>query len=152
VQQSGRRRIRRMRRLRSTWVCEWLSEDRSQQLGHYSTFLTRELCTEDVNAFQNHLRMPPELFDEILERVTPCSHRETRHKVPLCPTTWTITHHSPMRFGAVKQPSDMVPELCRAIVEAYKDEVFAVSVTPSEWRALGMGQCPILPSSIHTKR
>jgi len=78
-----------MRMPRSTWVREWLSEDRRQQLGHYSTFLTRELCTEDVNAFQNHLRMPRELFDEILERVTSCSHRETRHEVPLCPTTWT---------------------------------------------------------------
>jgi len=111
-----------MRMPRSTWVREWLSEDRRQQLGHYSTFLTRELRSEDVNAFQNHLRMPPELFDEIPERVTSCSHRETRHEVPLCPTTWTeavsdiwtlatITRHSPMRFGAVKQPS-VVPELC----------------------------------------
>ena len=76
VQQAGRRWGRRMRWPRSMWVREWLSEDRRQQLGHYSTFLTRELRTEDVNAFQNYLRMPPELFDEILEIVTPAIERQ----------------------------------------------------------------------------
>ena len=65
-----------MRRPRSMWVGEWLSENRRQQLGHYSTFLTRELRTEAVNAFQNYLRMPPELFDEILETVTPAIERQ----------------------------------------------------------------------------
>ncbi|XP_784847.4 ras-like protein 1 [Strongylocentrotus purpuratus] len=34
------------------------------------------LPTEDVNAFQNYLRMPPELFDEIRERVTPAIERQ----------------------------------------------------------------------------
>jgi len=45
------------------WVRKWLSEDRRQQLGRYSTFLTKELRTEDVivNAFQNYLGMPTEL-------------------------------------------------------------------------------------------
>ena len=38
VQQSGRRRRRRMRRPRSMWVREWLSEDRRQQLGHYTRY------------------------------------------------------------------------------------------------------------------
>jgi len=146
-----RTRIRRIRRPRSTWAREWLSEDRTQQLGHYSTFLTRELRTEDVNAFHNHLRMPRELFDEILERVTSCSHRETRHEVPLYPTTWTEAVSDSKTSGHWRQLlitllcvsmqckaaiCHMVPELCRAIMKAYKDEVFAVHVTPGEWRAL----------------
>ena len=32
--------------------------------------ISRELCIEDVNAFQSFLRMHPKLFDEILERIT----------------------------------------------------------------------------------
>ena len=35
------------------------------------TIFTKELRTEDVNTFQNFLIMPPRLFDEILERITP---------------------------------------------------------------------------------
>eukprot|EP00057_Strongylocentrotus_purpuratus_P022843 XP_011677317.1 PREDICTED: tankyrase-2-like [Strongylocentrotus purpuratus] len=46
---------------------KWLSEDRRQQLGHYSSLLTRKLPAGNVNAFQNYLRMPPDLFDEIIE-------------------------------------------------------------------------------------
>ena len=57
------------------WVRKWLSEDR-RQLGHYSTIFTGELRTEDASAFQNYLRMPPELFDEILTRVTPAIERQ----------------------------------------------------------------------------
>ena len=58
------------------WVRKWLSEDRRQQLDHSTTVLTRQLRTEDIIAFQNYLRMPPELFDEILERVTPAIERQ----------------------------------------------------------------------------
>ena len=69
--QRGKAGQRQRLRRKSCWVREWLSEDRRQKLGHYSTFITRELRTEDVNTFQNYLRMPPGLFDEILERVKP---------------------------------------------------------------------------------
>ena len=68
MQQAGRRRIRRPI---SMLVREWLSEDRRQQLGYYSKCLNRELRTEDVNASQDYQSMPTELFDAILERVTP---------------------------------------------------------------------------------
>ena len=52
---------------RETYVCTRMVIGR-QQLGHYSNFPTKEFCTEDVNVFQNYLRMPPDFFDEILER------------------------------------------------------------------------------------
>ena len=68
VQQAGRRRIRRKD---PCGFRERLSEDRRQQMSHYSTVLTREPRTKNVKAFQNNLRMAPDLFDETLERATP---------------------------------------------------------------------------------
>ena len=128
------------------WVREWLSEDRRQQLGHYPTFLTRELRLEDVNAFHNYLRMPPELFDESLERVTAAIERQyTKFRSALPPEAVSDSEasghwgHSTLSYAfrcSKAAICHMVPEVCKAIVEAYKDEVFAVPVTPDEWRAL----------------
>ena len=74
VERATRRRKRR--RPRTMWVRAWLSEERREQLGHYSNFITRELRNEDVNAFRNYLRIPPELFDEILEKIAPAIEKQ----------------------------------------------------------------------------
>ena len=75
VEQDDRRRRRWARRPRSMWVWAWLSEERRQQLGHYSTFITRAMNRRH-NAFQNYQGMPPELFDEILEKITPAMEKQ----------------------------------------------------------------------------
>ncbi|XP_062578158.1 uncharacterized protein LOC134240062 [Saccostrea cucullata] len=83
---------------------------------------------EDVNSFTNYLRMPPDLFNEILERVTPyIQRRDTRFRAALPPG---------LKLTSKAAICHMVPEVCKAIVAAYKDEAFAVPVTPNEWRAL----------------
>ena len=64
----------------------WLSADRRHQLGHYSQLLNRELRCEDVSSYANYVRMPPDLFDEILERITPSIEKQiTRLREPLSP-------------------------------------------------------------------
>ncbi|KAH3865698.1 hypothetical protein DPMN_028740 [Dreissena polymorpha] len=52
------------------WVRPWLSEARRQQQRHFDAFLTREFRNEEISSFQNNLRMPQELFDEILEIIS----------------------------------------------------------------------------------
>lgn len=66
-------RERGRRRPRSCWVRPWLNADRRHQLGHnmYSQLLNTELRCEDVSTYTNYVRMPPDLFDEILEKITP---------------------------------------------------------------------------------
>ena len=63
-------RRRRNRRISSCWVRPWLSAERRLQFGHYDRLLV-ELRMEDQQSFFNFLRMPPEMFDELLNRVGP---------------------------------------------------------------------------------
>ena len=63
-------RRRRNRRIRSCWVRPWLSSERRLQFGRYDRLLA-ELRMEDQQSFFNFLRMPPEMFDELLNRVGP---------------------------------------------------------------------------------
>ena len=58
-----RRRIHRR-----VWVRKWLS--RRQESGQYERLLT-ELHMEDERGYKNYLRITPDLFHEMVEKVTP---------------------------------------------------------------------------------
>ena len=79
-----RRRIGRIRRApRSEWVKPWLL--RRPILGLYENLL-QELNSEDIREYQNFIRVPPELFMDIVHRVGPRIRKShTNFRPPLEP-------------------------------------------------------------------
>jgi len=76
--QVRRRRRKRQRRPKAFWVRPWLQAERRLLYGHYDRLMT-ELRREDQQSFFNFLRMPAEMFDELINRVGP---RIQRLRVP----------------------------------------------------------------------
>ena len=133
--------------LRPVWVRPGITEEKRHSLGQFSSLLDTHLRFEDPVTFQNYTRLPPHLFDEVLQRVTPAIERGiTNYRQPLSPglkLAVTLRHLATgdsyrslayaFRCG-VSSISEMVPQVCRAIVQAYKDEVFNLPVTPEAWK------------------
>lgn len=53
---------------RSVWVRKWIAR---RQHFEASDILLKELALEDPNSFKNHLRMSSDLFETLLQHVTP---------------------------------------------------------------------------------
>ena len=82
---------RRRRRQRRWWSRAWLSPERRLEFGLYDQLMI-ELRREDQRSFMNFLRMPTEMFDEILERVGPrIAKQHTFWRAPLDPGHHTST-------------------------------------------------------------
>ena len=76
-------RRRRRQRNRRFWVKPWI--DRRQEFGLYDQLMA-ELRREDQTDFINFMRMPPDMFDEVLERVGPrIAKQRTWYREPLEP-------------------------------------------------------------------
>ena len=83
-----RRRARRRRqqsRRRRFWIRPWLGPERRQKFGLYDQ-LKVELRAEDPKSFCNFMRMPPDMFHEILARVAPrITKQHTWFRAPIEP-------------------------------------------------------------------
>ncbi|XP_014671429.1 PREDICTED: uncharacterized protein LOC106812148 [Priapulus caudatus] len=108
-----------------------------------------ELRNEDRASFHNFMRMPPEMFDELLARVGPRITKEhTSCREPLEPglkLALTLRHlasgckNSSMKFGwrvPHNTQSLLVREVCQAIIDEYLDELMNCPNTPDGWRAI----------------
>ncbi|XP_041367086.1 uncharacterized protein LOC121381797 [Gigantopelta aegis] len=163
--QARRRRRRRRRRPqvpRAIWVRPWIS--RRRQFGKYDQLLV-ELRKEDQRAFKNFLRMPPEMYDELVQRVGPrITKQRTWYREPLDPglkIAITLRHiasgtkYAAMKFGCRvphNTQSLAVREVCQAIIDEYLDEAMTCPTTPEGWREIqisswrsGTSHIPVVP-------
>ena len=140
LQRHRRRRMNRQRR--RVWIRPWVR--RREEFGIYDQLLV-ELRREDTASFVNFLRMPPGMFDELLERVGPrISKQRTSYRAPL-KLALTLRHLASGSKSVDMQYAWRVPqnticlavkEVCQAIVEGYNDELMTCPTTPDGWRKI----------------
>jgi len=128
----ARKRKRRPRRYQTR---PWLAEERRRLCRHYAR-LMEELRVEDPQSFFNYLGMEPAMFDELVPQVGPRieKHDAKMRKVLPLGLKLAITvrflasgdkyHSLVYNFCVTRNTiSVIIPEVCQAIVEEYKDEV-----------------------------
>ena len=138
----------RARRPRRFWVRSWLTEQQRLFFGQYNRLMS-QLRLEDVESFINFVRMPPQLFDEINQRIRlRVGRHATKYRKALDPglkLAVTLRHlASGDKYGSLQfnfrcgrsSISEFIPEVCKAIVEEFKDEVIACPTTQHEWRQI----------------
>ena len=136
----------RRRRARTIWTRPWIG--RRLELGLYDRLMV-ELRAEDPRSFHNFLRMPPAMFDELVERLSPRITKQTTNwRTPLEPglkVAVTLRHlasgakYSDMQYGwrlPHNTISLVVREVCEAIVEEYLEEQLTPPNTPEGWKEL----------------
>ena len=98
--------------------------------------LLMELHREDVKGFKNFIRMTPELFDNMVERLTPKLQKQTTNmwhplSVPL-KLAVTLRYmasgssFTDLSYGfrvSKSAISHIVPQVCQAIIDVYMPEV-----------------------------
>ena len=140
-----RRRRRREQRMR-IWTRQRIAK--RPQFGMYDQLLV-ELRNEDQASFINFMRMPPEMFDELVARVGPrITKQNTCYRQPIEPglkLALTLRHlasgnkYASMKFGwrvPHNTQSLMVREVCQTIIDEYLDEVMTCPGTPAEWQSI----------------
>ena len=139
---------RGQRRQRRYWVRPWLSQAECEEEGEYSRLkLTLEL--DDPMAYRNFIRKPPELFQELEQRLGPEIQRgRTWMKDPLSPElklAVTLRHlacgdsYPTLQFAfrvARLTINKFVPEVCNAIISP---------TSPEDWSEVEHPTCPGCP-------
>ena len=137
---------RRRRGRRRMWVRLWLQRRPLQ--GMYEQLMA-ELEREDAAGFKNFVRVEPQMFYELLQRLGPrLTKQDSWYRKALNPgLKLAITlrylasgdsYHS-MMYGfrvAHNTISGIVREVCEAIIAEYANEVVSCPTTPEGWKAV----------------
>ena len=140
--------MQRRRRPPAFWVRPWLSVPRRLMYEHYHC-LMRELRMEDTASFCNFMRMEPQMFDELVDRLSP--------RITLHDTNWRKALEQGLKVAVTLRYlasgdryqslsysfrvsrhtiAKFIPQVCQASVHEYKNEVAACPITPGEWRTV----------------
>ena len=109
----------------------------------------QELMVEDENAFANYVRLPPDMFDELLNRISSVIRRRDTHMRPALDTglkqAMTLRHlatgdrYHTLQYDFRCDYSTVVwsvQEVCQAIMQELKDEVLPLPRTQEDWKAI----------------
>lgn len=137
------------RRPRRIWCREWLTRRATHGDYHH---LLQELHREDTKGYKNFLRIEPELFGEMVDRLTPIlAKKHTRMREPLSvglKLAVTLRHlasgdsYTSLQYSFRVSKTAIcrfVPKVCQAIIDIYKPEVLKCPRTPEEWNQVAEG-------------
>ena len=134
----------RRRRRRKIWARKWLT--RRSLLGDFEQ-LMEEMNKEDERGFRNFMRIKPDLFQEMVHRLTPRLKKMTTNMRSPLPVglklavtlrflatgdSFTSLQYS---FRVSKSAiSRFLPLVCQAIIDTFKDEFLKCPRTPEDWK------------------
>ena len=135
----------RQRRHRRYRFRPWPTRAELEEEGQYSRLMPMHHL-DDAMAYTNFIQMPPELYQELEQRITPEFQRDrTLMRDPLSPgvkLAVTLRHlatgdsYTILQY-ALKMASPtiekFVPEVCDSITRAYRDQVMRCPTLPEDW-------------------
>ena len=135
----------RQRRHRRYRFRSWLARAELEEEGQYSTLMPK-LHLDDPMAYRNFIQMPPELYQELEQRITAEFQRDrTLMRDPMSPgvkLAVTLRHlvtgdsYTTQQYafrGSSPTIEKFVPEVCYAITRAYQDQVMRCPTLPEDW-------------------
>ena len=150
-QQQSLRRRRKIIAKRKFYTRPWFKEDERYGFGQYYQLLP-QLKAHDGATYRYFLRMEPEMFNDILQRIRPrIQKQDTNFKKAIgaglkmaCTLRFLGTGETyrSLALGFRVGPntiSKFVPEVCEAIVEEYLKEEIVLPETPEQWKQVADG-------------
>ena len=130
------------------WIRDWIKQ--RKQKGMFNT--VQETRLQDPGYFRTLLRVPGELFDELLDRVgLLITKQDTRFRPALAPDlklAFTLNHLAEgATYSSMEGPwrvphnsaSIVVREVCEAICQEYLPDVLVTPTTPEAWLKVAEG-------------